>query len=249
MKVKLADMYIDPEINIREKLDENTVARYMEIFDELPPVVVFTRQGDKNYLSDGFHRAEAAARLGLVEIDADIRQGGRGEAIEYAITANVAHGKALTENEYKKAVLALKNARPDWGYIRLAKAVQRSQAFVRHLLNAEQVRQCVNAKRKAESCLPNNLLPDQSSTSLSRRHGDVSDAHLAEIYAAPPEVWPNLVDSAQKKGWKREEVRQIVREIKDEGTTPERIFSSSSGDSRISFKVIYILWPPQMIWT
>ena len=84
MRLKIADLVIDQTIDIRSSLDEETITRYEESFDKLPPVDVFDTP-DGLLLADGFHRAAAAQRLGLAEIEAKIHKGSRAEALEFAV--------------------------------------------------------------------------------------------------------------------------------------------------------------------
>jgi hypothetical protein len=65
-------------------LDEDKVARYAHILDQLPPVVVFDL-GDELLLVDGYHRVEAARRLGQPMIGAQVRQGSRADALRCAV--------------------------------------------------------------------------------------------------------------------------------------------------------------------
>jgi hypothetical protein len=59
-----------------------------------PPVVVFF-DGAEYWLADGFHRILAAKQLGLAEIAADVREGGR---------ANVSHGLKRFNRDKRNAV-------------------------------------------------------------------------------------------------------------------------------------------------
>ncbi len=103
MKLKLNDITIDENLNVRELLDEDTITRYMECFEQLPPIVVF--ETDDGYLlADGFHRVEAAKRLEREEIEVNVMQGTRQAAEEHAAIANLKHGKPLTRAERGKAV-------------------------------------------------------------------------------------------------------------------------------------------------
>lgn len=107
MKIKLADLDVDPTVNIRDKLDEETVQWYMEIFDQLPPVTAYRLNG-RILLADGFHRWSAAERLNLKEIEAEIRDGTEEEAWEFAVMANWQHGKNLSQYEHDKAIARLR---------------------------------------------------------------------------------------------------------------------------------------------
>ncbi|KKK81820.1 hypothetical protein LCGC14_2809620, partial [marine sediment metagenome] len=106
MKIKLADLEVDPTVNIRDKLDEETVQWYMEIFDQLPPVTAYRLNG-RILLADGFHRWSAAERLNLEEIEADVREGTEQDAWEFAVMANWRHGKNLSQYEHDKAIARL----------------------------------------------------------------------------------------------------------------------------------------------
>jgi len=111
-KFALNEIVVDSSLNIREKLDEETIERYMECFEQLPPVVVFDI-AEGYLLADGFHRIEAAKRLGLDEIEAEIRQGTRQNAEEFAALANLQHGKPLTRAERRKAVERMLRLHPE----------------------------------------------------------------------------------------------------------------------------------------
>ena len=103
MELKLNDIIIDEKLNVRDSVDDETVKRYMECFEQLPAVVAFDT--DAGYLlADGFHRVEAAKRFEREEIEVNVMQGTRQDAEEYAATANLQHGKPLTRAERRKAV-------------------------------------------------------------------------------------------------------------------------------------------------
>jgi hypothetical protein len=69
--------------------------------------------GAEYWLADGFHRIIAAETLGLVEIAADVRPGGRRDAILYAVGANAAHGLKRTNRDKRNAVMVLLKD-PEW---------------------------------------------------------------------------------------------------------------------------------------
>lgn len=81
MRIKLSDITIDPAVAIREGTDEDTIQRYMDTFDELPPIIVY-HTDHKYLLADGFHRWAAATRLGHDDIEAEVREGTPNEAEE-----------------------------------------------------------------------------------------------------------------------------------------------------------------------
>lgn len=88
---------------MREKLDKNLVEQYKEIFDFLPPVMVFeTPRG--LLLVDGFHRHAAARQLNRKMMEVVVAKGSVQDALGSACLANLRHGKALTRDEKKKAI-------------------------------------------------------------------------------------------------------------------------------------------------
>jgi ParB-like chromosome segregation protein Spo0J len=69
-----------------------------------PPIVVFLDREGTFWLADGFHRTAGAERAGLTEIAADVRAGGRHDALLYAASANSMHGVRRTSKDKRRAV-------------------------------------------------------------------------------------------------------------------------------------------------
>jgi len=106
MRVKIAELKVNHGVMIRKSLDEDRIQEFTEIFDQLPPIKVFNVEGEL-LISDGFHRLAAAERLGLAEIEAEVRKGSRQDAIMEAISVNAKHGKPLSSEEKAEAVKRL----------------------------------------------------------------------------------------------------------------------------------------------
>ncbi len=83
-------------------LDEDKVARYAQILDQLPPVAVF-ELGDGLLLVDGYHRVEAARRLGRKMVRAEVRQGSREDALQFAVDLAAAE-RGLTKDQALDAI-------------------------------------------------------------------------------------------------------------------------------------------------
>lgn len=90
---------------------ESTVAEYQAAMEDganFPPIVVFF-DGAHHWLADGFHRCFAADEAGLIDIEADVKQGTKRDAILYAVGANANHGLRRTNADKRRAVMALLN--------------------------------------------------------------------------------------------------------------------------------------------
>ena len=120
MKLDLTKLTIDTEdgewlqfnqTGIRDSWDESTVDQYAEAMLEgavFPPIIVYS-DGENYFLADGFHRVLAAEKLEWREIDAEVRAGGRQDAIWYALAANNIHGLRMSRADVRRAIeLALR---------------------------------------------------------------------------------------------------------------------------------------------
>lgn len=107
--INLADIIADPALQPRASMNLVTIAEYQEALDtgaQFPPVVAFF-DGGKYWLADGFHRLEAARQLQHSVIRADVRDGGRREALLYSVGANATHGLQRSNADKRRAVLTL----------------------------------------------------------------------------------------------------------------------------------------------
>lgn len=101
-EVYLSDLIIDPAYQIRSKVDPATVARYVDVKKsggELPAIRVMVVEGAPT-LVDGWHRVEAARKIGEAFVIAEITEGTEADLRWAAAMANLAHGL-----QYKKAEL------------------------------------------------------------------------------------------------------------------------------------------------
>ena len=88
----------------RDDLDGETVKRYQQIIDDLPPVDVFNTE-EGLILAGGYHRLEAHRQEGRETITATIHQGTVVEAKMFACKANAQHGLNMTTSERKRALM------------------------------------------------------------------------------------------------------------------------------------------------
>ena len=118
----------------RAQMSDDTVADYaseMQSGTIFPPVIVYY-DGESYHLGDGFHRVAAAKRAGRDEIEAEIRQGTRRDAILHSVGANATHGLRRTNADKRRAVLTL--LRDDdwqaWSNREIARRCRVSSRFV-----------------------------------------------------------------------------------------------------------------------
>ena len=102
-EVPLVDLVLDPNLNLRDRLEGDVVERYAEAWQRMPPVTVFLVDG-RLLLADGFHRHAAAVTIGKRSIRAEIREGTFSEALDYVAGANLFHGLPLSRSERRRAI-------------------------------------------------------------------------------------------------------------------------------------------------
>ena len=94
---------------LRARPEPGVIAEYAAALRdgaEFPPIVVYA-EGTDYWLGDGHHRLAAAREAGRSEIRAEVRTGGRRDAILHAAGANATHGLRRTNADKKNAVFAL----------------------------------------------------------------------------------------------------------------------------------------------
>lgn len=114
--IEMSLLQIDPELQMREAgIDVAVVTEYAEAMSDgaqFPPIIVFS-DGTHYWPGDGFHRIEATMKLGLATISAEIREGGKRDAILLAVGANANHGMRRTSVDRRRSVLAMLRD-PEW---------------------------------------------------------------------------------------------------------------------------------------
>lgn len=134
MKIKLSDLKLDGDLQSRVAISEVTVQEYTEIIREggkMPPVTVFF-DGTKYYLADGFHRYFAHKSSGFPEIEAEVIDGTRRDAILYSLGANDEHGLRRSNADKRKAVMIILEdfEWSEWNDSEIARVCKVSSMFV-----------------------------------------------------------------------------------------------------------------------
>lgn len=146
MKLKLTEVKLDSDLQARAALNEAVVQEYTEVIREggvMPPVTVF-HDGAQYHLADGWHRYFAHKGAGFAEIDADIKEGTRRDAILYSVSANDKHGLRRSNADKRKAVLVLLEdfEWSEWNDVKIATQCGVSSMFVgkiRKEINGDEV--------------------------------------------------------------------------------------------------------------
>jgi len=105
--VKLANIERDMSIQCRATLDTATINEYAERMtsgDVFPSVVLFGTSANA-WIGDGWHRIAASDQIGALDIDAEIRPGGRVDALKHGYLAK----KRGTADEYLTEIEAICN--------------------------------------------------------------------------------------------------------------------------------------------
>ena len=128
----LDKLVTDARTQVRAEISEYIVGEYVDALGEgarFPPVVVFRGKG-ADVLADGFHRLRAYQQAGRSEIEADVYQGDRDDALWFALGANRAHGQRLSGEDKRRAIEIAYKAWPEISQRRIAAHVGCNQGYV-----------------------------------------------------------------------------------------------------------------------
>lgn len=225
--IPIPSITVDSTVQIRRAQREQTVRRYVEAFEKLPPVVVF-KTPEGLLLADGFHRLAAANRLGKAEIHAEIRQGTYTDALEFAVVSNTKNAEPLRADERDEGIRRLKHLHARWSLRQIADAMSISHVTVKRVLDADRVRHVM-----------------QPPVTM------VTASHLREVARLPKQCWRQLLEAIRVERWSVEKTAQIVGQIKDKSGSPEecatalqdKIGSGKAGGERIR-TATHLPYPP-----
>lgn len=137
-QLRLDQIEIDPELQSRESPNQSKLSEYSDLVmhshDVFPPVDVFF-DGEKYYLSDGWHRYFAYQKNFKEEINCQIYEGSKRDALLHSAAANAKHGINRTAGDKTKAVMMLLNDAEWslWSNHKIAKHCSVDPAFVSRL--------------------------------------------------------------------------------------------------------------------
>ena len=109
MKIALSSIRFDGQTQMRAEINGDTVADYRDAMKsgaEFPPIKLFF-DGCDYWIGDGYHRWHARGDAGFIDIEADVVQGSRRDAILWACSANCTNGLRRSNVDKRKAVETL----------------------------------------------------------------------------------------------------------------------------------------------
>lgn len=154
MKLKIAKIELDSELQSRAEMNEEVVQEYMHIIlggTQMPPITVF-HDGKKYHLADGWHRFSGHKAAGFTEIEATIIEGSRRDAILYSVGANDDHGLRRSNEDKRRSVSILLDdfEWSEWSDSDIARACKVSSVFVnkyRKIIKGDEVPAIRKVKR------------------------------------------------------------------------------------------------------
>ena len=198
-EVPLVDLVLDPNLNLRDRLDDFTVERYADAWNRLPPVTVFDIE-ERWLLADGFHRHAAAVMLGKETMRAEIRLGTINDALDYVSSVNLFHGLPLSRPERRRAVEIKLRLHHEWSDRRLAEELSIGRELIakirKTLVEAGQLpalasRLGSDGKTYSTAGLPKDLNERKPSGKATGGADDPRDRGGRESDPAP---WDDTVD-------------------------------------------------------
>jgi ParB-like chromosome segregation protein Spo0J len=229
---KIQDLVLLPELNPRAQMCEETIIRYMESFNALPPVNI---QEGTGVLVDGFHRVEAATRLGAEVIPVHMLDIPDEELHLYAGLANAHHGRSLSRAERNRFVVRLVTEY-GWPMEKIARTVGVSASSVALALREHQYNHELSERLGEEVQVINS-----SHVQALFRVGDEQRARLLDAVAGKtdPEGRPQpltgaelklLVDRMEDPATPAEELGRLLEDPLARPEAPARRRAGSSGE-------------------
>lgn len=154
MKLKIAKIELDSELQSRAGMNEEVVQEYMHIIlggTKMPPITVF-HDGKNYHLADGWHRFLSHKAAGFTEIETNIIEGSRRDAILYSVGANDDHGLRRSNEDKRRSVSILLDdfEWSEWSDSDIARACKVSSVFVnkyRKIIKGDEVPAIRKVKR------------------------------------------------------------------------------------------------------
>lgn len=227
--VAIADISLDPALQVRVALDPKTVDDYADVIlsgQHLPPVTVFRVNGVLK-LVGGFHRFAATKKAGESTIRAILRDGDMSEAVLAAIDSNSKNGLRLNRADTEKAVLMAHGELPEAEHEAIARLVGCSRQTVGRIL-AKQDKAPEDEddyKTESEAREPNPFEDDFDAENHDDEGGDITEpkkSHDDPPHEAQPGTTsddPELDEPIREAGDEIAQAVSLIRRLRRELVT------------------------------
>ena len=179
--MNIKDIVVKKEYFPRINLNEETIARYQEIYElgeSLPPIIV---QKEKKILIDGFHRLEAQKRLGYEDVDVHLMDIPEDAIYLKSIELNRQHGLPFSREDRNTQIRKLRfETTPPLTYEEIGKAVVLSTSRVGEICRDMEFN--INGTINAKVDLRSNLTPQENEEIQDRVEAGESTSKIAQDY-------------------------------------------------------------------
>ena len=132
--MKLTDIVLDPQLQMRDSLDGELINEYSESIKEgskFPPLEVF-HDGSSYFLVDGWHRYYAYKKAGIADVEVKLHKGTLRAARLYATGVNDDHGARRSPATKRKIVMVYLDdvEWAEWSSRDIAKHSKLSHTFI-----------------------------------------------------------------------------------------------------------------------
>ena len=114
MRLRIAQLKRDPTLQICAQMNPDVIEAYAESMragDAVPLPVVFY-DGSNHWLADGYCRVAAAVRVGIKELDVEVKMGDKRDAIEWAFKTKASQAARPTNADKRRAAEMAPRAQP-----------------------------------------------------------------------------------------------------------------------------------------
>jgi hypothetical protein len=115
-KLELSTIRIDGGTQARASLNQSIVREYAESMkdgEKFPEIIVFF-DGSDHWLADGFHRYFAYKSNEVEEVEVDLREGTKDDAILFGFQANKHRGLRMSHEDIRGIIIRMIH-HPEWG--------------------------------------------------------------------------------------------------------------------------------------
>ena len=197
---------LDEELQPRAAIDRAVLENYVQLLVDgiqFPPVVAF-RDGNVLWLSDGFHRWHSRNVLQLADIEADIRDGTRRDALLYSLSANATHGLQRGDTDYRRAYdIACRNGLVDPLDIEAVAGLLRCSGSWATKLTAR-AREAAKAQRDAE------IVRLKAEGRTVRQIADTAGVSIGTVSAVQKQ---HSAETERAPGFLTERAKETLREL------------------------------------